>query len=114
MCRAALRKVLAGLVETQLPVHSQAHFGGVIVLLAIVLPPADWAQRQGAGLLQRLVAAAWAAKTIFHGVPRMNGRKPGVAGLHEEQLLAISLQLLAVAVRSVQAAPEGCPPGKGG
>jgi hypothetical protein len=44
----------------------------------------------------------------------MNGRKPGVAGLHEEQLLAISLQLLAVAVRSVQAAPEGCPPGKGG
>jgi len=62
MCRAALRKVLAGLVETQLPVHSQAHFGGVIVLLAIVLPPANRAKPQGIRSFQGLVSAAGTTK----------------------------------------------------
>ena len=73
---AAMSVVLAGFVEAQLAVHRQAHFGGVNVLLAVVLPPADRAQRQGAGRLQRLVSAARAAKTSFYGFHRMNGREP--------------------------------------
>jgi hypothetical protein len=89
MCRAAMRVVVAGFVEAELAVHGQAHFGGVFVLLAVVFPPADRAQRQGAGRLQRLVSAAWAAKTSFYGFHRMKGRKPGPAGLQEKQGIGI-------------------------
>ena len=88
MGRAAMSVVIAGFVEAELAVHRHTHFAGVIVLLAVVLPPADRAQRQRAGRLQRLISAARAAKSIFHNIPRMDGRKRGQAGLHEKQGLA--------------------------
>ena len=91
MGRAAMSEVFAGFVEAQLAIHRQAHFGGVIVLLAVIPPPADRAQRQRFRRFQRLISATRAAKTIFHGVPRKDGRKPRLVGLHGEQLLAISL-----------------------
>ena len=90
MGRSAMGVVIAGLVEAELAVYRHTHFGGVIVLLAIVLPPADRAQRQGAGRLQRLTSAARAAKSIFHSIPRIDGRKVGLAGLQKKEPLTIS------------------------
>jgi hypothetical protein len=92
MGRAAMNVVFTGFVEAELAVHRQAHIGGVIVLLAVVLPPADRAERQGAGFFQRLISAARAAKSIFHGISRMNGRITGMAGLHQKQLSVFSYQ----------------------
>jgi hypothetical protein len=66
-----------------LAVHGQAHFCGVPVLLAIVFPPADRAQPQRAGRIQRLISTAWAAKTRRQGIPRVDGRETGLAGLRE-------------------------------
>ena len=63
--RAALCIVLAGLVQAQLAVHRQAHFGRIGVLLAVVFPPADRAQTQSTGIFQRPAPAAWAAKTYL-------------------------------------------------
>jgi len=63
---AALGKVEAGFVEAELAVDGQAHLGGVVILLAIVLPPADRAQAQGAGNFQGPVSAARAAKARLH------------------------------------------------
>lgn len=40
---AALEVVVPGFPEAELAVHGQADFGRVAVLLAIVLPPTDWA-----------------------------------------------------------------------
>ena len=82
MGRAALSVVLAGFIQAEAAVHSQADFAGGVVLLAIVLPPADRAQRQRAGGLQRLTSAAWTAKTRFHHLPRMNGRGRRPGSLH--------------------------------
>src|ERR1035437_9460857 len=57
MGRAALDEVGAGLGQAEGSVHCQADIGGVAVLLAVILPPADGAQGQRLGRLQRLVAA---------------------------------------------------------
>ena len=78
---AALRVVLAGFAEAELTVHSEVDFGCVIVLLAIVLPPADRAQRHGSGRFQRLVSTARAAKTnfqCFHLLCRRVGKDRGL------------------------------------
>ncbi len=48
MGRAIQRVVLAGFIQAEGAVHGQPHLGGVAVLLAIVFPPADRAQSQGA------------------------------------------------------------------
>ena len=68
MGRAAVRVVLASFVEAQLSIHGMADFCGIFVLLSIVLPPADRAQCQGAGCLQRPVSATRATKTGRHSV----------------------------------------------
>jgi len=60
---AAMGVMLPGFAQAEGAVHGQADFTGVRVLLAVVLPPADRAQPQGAGRLQRLVPATRAAKT---------------------------------------------------
>jgi hypothetical protein len=56
----ALGKVLAGFLEAELAVDGETDIGGVIVFLAVVLPPADRAQLQGAGCFQGSVSAAGA------------------------------------------------------
>ena len=66
---AAMGVVLPGFAQAEGAVHGQADIGGVLVLLAIVLPPADRAQPQCAGRLQRLVPAARAAKTNLYQSP---------------------------------------------
>jgi hypothetical protein len=55
---ATLGKVLAGFLEAELAVDGETDFGGVIVFLAVVFPPADRAQLQGAGCFQGSVSAA--------------------------------------------------------
>lgn len=62
MGRAAMSVVLAGLIQAEGAVDGQADFGCVVVLLSVVLPPADRAQRQCASGLQRLIAATRTAK----------------------------------------------------
>jgi hypothetical protein len=51
-----------------LAVDGEAHFRGVGVFLAVVLPPANRAQPQGAGRIQCLVAAARASIAHFDRV----------------------------------------------
>jgi hypothetical protein len=65
MGSAALNVVPAGFVERELAVDGEAHFRGVGVFLAVVLPPANRAQPQGAGRIQCFVAAARAAIAHF-------------------------------------------------
>ena len=55
-----LHIVGARLVQAQLAVHRQADVGGVLVFLAVILPPADGAQPQGAGRVEGFVSAAGA------------------------------------------------------
>ena len=66
MRRAAMGIVLAGLFQAEGAVHGQPHIRGVRVLLPIVLPPANGAQSQCIRRLQRLMAAAGAAKTSLN------------------------------------------------
>ena len=66
MGSAAQSKVLPCLVEAQLSIHGQADFRSVLVLLAVVFPPAYGAQGQGAGCLQRLISATGATKSNLH------------------------------------------------
>jgi hypothetical protein len=70
MGRAALGKVGAGLGQAEGSIHRQPDFRGVAVLLAIVLPPADGAQGQRLGRIQRLISAAWATKTGHQRFPQ--------------------------------------------
>jgi hypothetical protein len=62
MSRAAVGKVLAGFVQAERAVDGEADFGGILVLLAIVLPPANWAKSKRSNGLERLITAAWASK----------------------------------------------------
>jgi len=71
MGRATLSVVLASFAQAEIAVHGQAYLASGVVLLAIVLPPADRAQPQRAGGLQRLAAAAWAAKTSLQYIPQV-------------------------------------------
>ena len=66
MGRAAMSVVLAGLIEAEGAVDGESNFGRVAVLLAVVFPPADGAQRQRVHGLQGPIAAAWTAKTKLH------------------------------------------------
>ena len=69
MRRAAMRVVLPGLAQAQLPVHGKAHLGGIAVLLAIVLPPADRTQAHDTRSVERLVSTAGASiarRDSFH------------------------------------------------
>jgi hypothetical protein len=53
---AALGVVPAGLIEAELPVDSKAHFRGVDVFLAVILPPANGAKPQSTGRIERFVS----------------------------------------------------------
>jgi hypothetical protein len=64
----ALCVVFAGFVQTEGAVDGEADLAGVIVFLAVVLPPAHRAQSQCARHLQRLISAARAAITDFHQI----------------------------------------------
>jgi hypothetical protein len=64
---ATLGIVLAGLSKAEVAVHRQMNFAGIPVLLAIVFPPADGAQRQHTRRIQRLRSTAWTTKTSLHG-----------------------------------------------
>ena len=66
---AALGVVGARIVQAQGSIDGEAHIGGVFVLLAIVLPPADRAQGQSPRRLQRLESAARATKMSIHHSP---------------------------------------------
>ena len=69
MSRAAEGILLARLFQTESAVDRKPDFGGVRVLLPVILPPADRTQRQRPRRFQGLAAAAWAAITILHGFP---------------------------------------------
>jgi hypothetical protein len=71
---AAQRKILTGLVQTQLAIHGKADFFSVFVFLAVIFPPANGAQRQGACRFQRLESATWTSKTSLQGyLSKMDG-----------------------------------------
>jgi hypothetical protein len=89
MGRAAVDVVLAGLVQAEGAVHGEADLGGVGVFLAVVFPPADGAQREGAGCLQGSASAAWAAKTSLHSISKWGGRDLRQKGLHGRRINAI-------------------------
>jgi hypothetical protein len=75
---AKLVVIGARLVQAELAVHRQSHLEGVLVLLAVILPPADRAQLQGSGRIERPVSAARTTKTGFGGDThiRMDGKMP--------------------------------------
>jgi hypothetical protein len=62
-------KVLARLIQAQMTVDREADFPGVFVFLAVIFPPAYWAQSHGAGGFQRLVSAARATISSVHSFP---------------------------------------------
>ncbi len=66
MRRAKIRVIGARLVQAQLAVHRQAHFAGVRVFLAVILPPANRAQLQGPRRFQRLISTTGATITDFN------------------------------------------------
>ncbi len=41
--------ILAGLAQAQVAIYGGVNGGGVVGILAIILPPADWAQFHGVG-----------------------------------------------------------------
>ena len=65
MGRAELGIVDSRLFEAQLAVDSEAHFGGVIVFLAVVFPPADRAKLECRGRFESLLSAARATVARF-------------------------------------------------
>jgi hypothetical protein len=75
MGRAAAQEVRAGLGQAQFAIHGQPGYGGILVVLPVVLPPADRAQLLRAGRFQRPVPAAKATETSLFGSPheRMDG-----------------------------------------
>ena len=74
MGRAALSKMRSGLRQAESAVHRKPDIRGVFVLLPVVFPPANRAQRQRLGRLQRLISTAWAAKTTHAKILSSNGR----------------------------------------
>ena len=77
MSRAAMSEVLAGFIQAEGSIDGEADFGCVVILLAIVLPPADGAQGQRTGGFQGLIAAARTSITNLQKFPRMCGRERG-------------------------------------
>jgi len=91
---AALSKVLPCLIEAKLPVHRQADFRRILVLLTVVPPPAHRAQRQRAGCLERPVSAAGATKAGENSLHQLDGRTSGAARLPHCVLQAVSVRFL--------------------
>jgi hypothetical protein len=48
-------------------IHGEAHLSGISVFLAVVLPPADWAEAHRIGNFQSLISTARAAETGCDG-----------------------------------------------
>ncbi len=65
MCRAELGVVDSRFFEAQLAVNGEAHFGGIIVFLAVVFPPADRAKLECFGRFESLVSATGATEAHF-------------------------------------------------
>lgn len=65
MGRSAVGKIFTGLVQAEHAIDREADFAGILVLLAIILPPANGAQSEGAGRFQRLVSATGTTKTCL-------------------------------------------------
>jgi hypothetical protein len=61
---AALGVVGAGFFEAELAVDGEADFGGVVVFLTVVLPPADRTKLKGCRSFESLKSAAGA--TVAH------------------------------------------------
>jgi hypothetical protein len=57
--------VAARLGKAQLAVDREANLGSVCVFLAVVFPPADGAQAQRVGRLQRFMAATGTSETCY-------------------------------------------------
>jgi hypothetical protein len=70
MSRSAMSEVLAGFVQAERSIDSEADLGCVGILLTIVLPPADGAQGQRTGGFQSLIAAAWTSIAKLQSSPR--------------------------------------------
>lgn len=66
MGSAALDEVDARLGQAQLPIDGEVHIGGVFVLLAVVFPPANRAQRQRGRNIQGSISTAGAAIRETH------------------------------------------------
>jgi len=66
MGRAAMGVVGASLGQAEGTIHGQTDIRGIVVLLAVILPPADGAQGQRLGRIQRFISAAWTTKTGHH------------------------------------------------
>lgn len=81
MSGAARGVVAASLGKAQVAIHGEADHGGVAVVLAVVLPPADGTKRQSAGSLKRFATATRTAIARIcsfsqDGVlPRIDGRE---------------------------------------
>lgn len=66
MRRPALGKVRPRLAQAQRSVHREPHIGGILILLPVVLPPANRAQLQSLRARQRPVSATWTAILVSH------------------------------------------------
>jgi hypothetical protein len=67
MGSSALGVMLAGFVEAQLAIDGQTDVLGVLVFLAVVLPPADRAQLQSAGRFEGFISTTGTAIACFDG-----------------------------------------------
>jgi hypothetical protein len=67
MGSAALGVVDSCLFEAELAVDGEANFRGVIVFLAVILPPADRAKHECFGSFEGFVSTAGATKAHFDG-----------------------------------------------
>ena len=65
MGRSAVGEMLTGFIQAEQAVDGKAGFSGVLVFLAVVLPPANGAQRQRACRFKRLVSATGTTKTCL-------------------------------------------------
>ena len=63
---AALGVVGAGFFEAELAVDGEADFGGVVVFLTVVLPPANRAKFKGCRSFESLKSTAGATVTHFN------------------------------------------------
>jgi hypothetical protein len=66
MSRAELRVVQTGFIQAELAIDCEAHFRGVVILLAVILPPANRAQLQSAGCIESSISTTRATKTHFN------------------------------------------------
>gem|GEM_PF-7034785 len=78
MCRAALCVVGSRFFEAKLAVDSAANFGGVVVFLVVIFPPADRAKIERRGSFKGLVSAAGTPIAHFDRGSHtgMDGEKP--------------------------------------